>query len=509
MSKKSIYLLLIFILFINCNGTIIKGAEVQTQQTVSSNQAIVSTSTVGDDLFLFVRSPKGTLENVTYQIGTSLCKNTKAEPISQLDVAMKTLVLVDNSFSISQANRSKTKEMLLELIAEKKDNELVRIATFNNQVHYLTDYLSDYTELKKAIQSMQYCDQETYLTDVLYTLLDNDFADAQEDYNRIIVISDGVDNKALGYTKEELYAKLDEKSIPIYTFGCSDGTNNEELKNLFAVSRMSQAKYYLMDEMKDMAVPVQEMAEDRKIIRLRVLPDADLMDGSIKNSKLTFTEDGQEYSLTADVLMPFKVKEEAPTPTVTAPPIVSETPEVPEVTKEEQDYTYIIYIVAAGVVIVIIAAVIFAFMKKRKNQRAFETIAAEDPPACEEEDFEEPTEVAVEEADMTCRIWNEPLRKTLVLTDINAPAKTFQVPLLDNVIIGRSSKHANLVIDYDKSVSAKHCEIEMRPGNKVFIIDLESSNGTFVNGNRVLTETEISSGVVIKLGRVEFKLEIR
>lgn len=504
MFRKKLYLLVMCILVTSLSSPIVKASAVQNKEAVKEDCSIVSTSTVDDQIYLFVKSPKAEMEKVNYQIGTSLCDQTKAEPVNTLDPAMKTLVLIDNSFSISKANRSKIKSMLLELISEKKDNELVRIATFNDKVQYLTDYISDYTELKKVIQCLQYKDQETYLTDVLYSILDTDFKEKQESYNRIIIISDGVDNKALGYTKDELYTKVQEKSIPVYTFGCSDGNNNEQLKNLFAISRFSKAKYFEMNQIKDTGKPVAELSKDRQIVRLCVTPKADLMDGSTKNSKLTFTVAGKEYSLTEDVQMPFKVKAEPKSTEVTS--VVEKEVEEPE----KVDHPYIYIIAVGGVaIVVIIGTVIFMLLKRRKNQRAFEAVSNEGVPEYEEDDFEEPTEVAVPDEEKTCRIWNEPMRKTLILTDLNSPAKTFQVPLIDSVIVGRSSRNANLVIDYDRSISAKHCEIQVRPGNKMYMIDLGSSNGTFVNGNRVLTEVEIASGMIIKLGRVEFKLEVR
>ena len=338
-------------------------------------------------------------------------------------------------------------------------------------------------------------------------MLDTDFKEEVKDFNRIIVISDGVDNKALGYTKEELYTKLDEKSIPVYAFGCSDGKNNEQLKNMFALSRVSYGNYYLMNDIQDISIPVQEMAMDRKIIRLQVTPNASLLDGSIKNSQLTFKQEGTEYTLTTDVLMPFKVKKEVEVPKsineeTKQEPVVEEVPE-----EKNKVSTYLICIIVAVVSIGATATTLVIVLKKKKEKNSFETITNHVVVESEEEDLEEPTEIAEEE--MTCRIWSEPTRKILVLTDMNAPSKTFQVPMIDSVIIGRSCKKCNLVIDYDKSISAQHCEIEIRPGNKLFIVDLQSSNGTYINDNRVLTETEISSGAIIKLGRLEFKLEIR
>ena len=57
----------------------------------------------------------------------------------------------------------------------------------------------------------------------------------------------------------------------------------------------------------------------------------------------------------------------------------------------------------------------------------------------------------------------------------------------------------------DASVSSHHCEIHLR-GHEVFIRDLNSTNGTFINDSRI-TESVLNPGQVLKLGQVELKLE--
>jgi pSer/pThr/pTyr-binding forkhead associated (FHA) protein len=52
----------------------------------------------------------------------------------------------------------------------------------------------------------------------------------------------------------------------------------------------------------------------------------------------------------------------------------------------------------------------------------------------------------------------------------------------------------------DKTVSRRHA-IVMQRGERVRLLDDRSSNGTFVNGRRVL-EAELSDGDVVLLGRV-------
>lgn len=95
----------------------------------------------------------------------------------------------------------------------------------------------------------------------------------------------------------------------------------------------------------------------------------------------------------------------------------------------------------------------------------------------------------------------------LCLSDKMNPEKTFRVPLRETVIIGRRAGEATLVIDYDKSVSGRHCQVRERDG-RVFVEDLQSANGTMVDGMRILSETEIVSGSVLTLGRVELKVDI-
>ena len=141
------------------------------------------------------------------------------------------------------------------------------------------------------MDSIAYQDQETYLTDVLYDLLSAEYIqDARDVYHRIIVISDGVDNKSLGYTKDELYALLKSSPVPIYTIGCVNGNNNEELENMFALSRMTYVDYFLLDEVEEILSLTEALKADREIYRLTIVPPAEMMDGSRKNVKITLSD---------------------------------------------------------------------------------------------------------------------------------------------------------------------------------------------------------------------------
>ena len=67
----------------------------------------------------------------------------------------------------------------------------------------------------------------------------------------------------------------------------------------------------------------------------------------------------------------------------------------------------------------------------------------------------------------------------------------------DEITIGRGSKN-NIVIR-DNEVSRDHCRLVRLAGNYE-VHDLNSSNGTFVNGQRVVTPWLLQTGVLIELG---------
>lgn len=57
----------------------------------------------------------------------------------------------------------------------------------------------------------------------------------------------------------------------------------------------------------------------------------------------------------------------------------------------------------------------------------------------------------------------------------------------------------------EPSVSSHHCEILIR-GKDIVVRDLQSTNGTFINGEPV-TEAVLKPGQILRLGAVELRLE--
>lgn len=88
-----------------------------------------------------------------------------------------------------------------------------------------------------------------------------------------------------------------------------------------------------------------------------------------------------------------------------------------------------------------------------------------------------------------------------------APAEELRgvkVPLVEGAnTIGRVSPPSSIKLDGTK-VSKKHCSVKVS-GEKVFLEDLQSSNGVYVNGKKV-TSVDLKTGDRMVIG--DFTLEL-
>jgi FHA domain len=82
--------------------------------------------------------------------------------------------------------------------------------------------------------------------------------------------------------------------------------------------------------------------------------------------------------------------------------------------------------------------------------------------------------------------------------------KGTKIDVQTSVVLGRDAD-SSVRLDGDDYASARHARIETRPDG-VWVEDLNSTNGTFVNGERVTAE-RLNPGDVVRVGQTELQLE--
>jgi pSer/pThr/pTyr-binding forkhead associated (FHA) protein len=90
----------------------------------------------------------------------------------------------------------------------------------------------------------------------------------------------------------------------------------------------------------------------------------------------------------------------------------------------------------------------------------------------------------------------------LVVLSAGLAGRTHELKV-DKTTIGRVEDNTFQIAE--PSVSSHHCEILLQ-GKEVVIKDLNSTNGTYINGEKIL-EGVLKPGQVLRLGQIELRLE--
>ncbi len=91
----------------------------------------------------------------------------------------------------------------------------------------------------------------------------------------------------------------------------------------------------------------------------------------------------------------------------------------------------------------------------------------------------------------------------LVLLSEGLTGRSYELKV-EKTTVGRVSDNAFEIPE--ASVSSHHAEIILR-GSEVIVHDLNSTNGTFINGQQITGEASLKPGQILRLGTIEMRLE--
>jgi len=460
-----------------------------------------------------------------------------------MNVTAQTLVLIDNSLSVSKVNREISKLTLKYLFTHTPEKRAYCFMPFSHDFEYIQNYTSDYVALEDMADRLEYENKETSITDVLTKVLDewerSDFA-----CRDIVIITDGLEEESINYEKEELYYLLEHNSYPVYVI-CLDQENNKEVvKNLSAICRLSRGKL-LHTEFEGSDAEVEKTLSEQLLKEMNAYAETNWavyedevpeinnnISNENENGEEKETEKNIEGTIGNEITEVIKVDN----------PLINgysdnsdEAGVLYEISNDEIIGSPVSYAVTGVIVftvlvgIFLIACVIIRHKRKlaredeeykrliRRKMNEGQSLEGsfEDIPgmSCARRQFNQNkgeddvgqtvalvNRVNHEAPDTETRLLFADLPSgEITFEDANDPSKYFKIPAGNRIVLGRLNSHCDIAFEYDDSVSSKHCEIYVRD-NDWFVKDLESSNGTWVNGEKVYTEKKLLSGDLLQLG---------
>ena len=534
----------------------------------ANEAAVVEHVTAGQEIALYVKGAPESWDEITCQVGTNAATVESTQKVSETAESVRTLILWDNSLSVMKKYGEDIKSILIDVVANRAPNEKFAIATIDEAVTLVTDYTDDYTVLKQTIEAIEGENKDAYIIENVYEAVLSLNAVGDCGYKRIILISDGMDATEIGYSKEELNTLLSQTPYPIYTIGVLSKDRQQELQDMFALSRTTYADYFYLNEIDDTMDVIRGFSADYGLLQVKISVPAELRDGSTQNSQLTIAGGSDSYVATSLVTLPFAESEGGET----VPEETAGTTEEPAVTEEEPSDDRetsagaeepsiagipLKWILIGGgallVVIVIVVILVVSGKKKKKsasgndyarldqqirNERSGSTpqpqaaqpirpVQARPAPAQPVQPARvQPAQVPPVQTAQKTQMMNtgnaqQTGRETnflfsgaaapahrVVLTNVQDAVKSYQCGMADKIVIGRDPAGCSLVLE-DSAVSGRHCEIGLS-GTTFYVKDLGSSNGTFINGCRINPNvmTEIRTGCTMKLGRIDYRVTV-
>jgi len=462
-----------------------------------------------------------------------------------------------------QKSGTDIQDILVDAVANRAPGEVFAIATIEDDTTYLSDYTDDYASLKLIIGGVTGEDKDAYIIEYLYKAIEsfNNMDDCG--YKRIILISDGVDAMEIGYSRSELDDLIKKTPYPIYTIGVKN-SNEEELQDMFSLSRSTGVGYFYLEEIEEPLEVVQELSGDYSMSQIKVTIPEEMRDGSVKNTQLSIVSGTDTISVQTEVTLPFLVKGEDSaneTGDAAVDTSVSEnnvSGNGTEVVEGEEGKTIVLFGkelplmlvigIAGGVVLLIVAVIAVIIVSKKKKQEqenpdnSYQILDQKlknernstnadgvaprpatpnvqvprpaDNPMLNGGSIQQQATPFTGKSSGTQMLFDGPVAPAMsasvvqhrvVLTNVKDSVMTYQCGVKDKIIIGRNPVGCNIAITTDNAVSERHCEISVS-GGKFYVKDLGSSNGTMVDSVKISAPTEVKTGCVLKLGREEYRL---
>ena len=461
-------------------------------------------------------------ENLKIFLGDGEYKAQKVSTFESTKEGISYLVLVDVSGSVTKADIEAAKEILTGIVELKKEEDNLAIIEIKNEI-IPTEFISEKEALLEQIQNIQRTKEDTNLYLAVregLKLLGEE--DACHQKKCMLILSDGMDDQKNGILFEDVRDSIKNGNIPVSTLAMpvNGTTKGEEAPDKVLKSFTDNAAGGIHVRMEDTEMTNEDIAKALSdFAHGGVVAEISLegfeSNGSNVELNVAMESDAENIQGDSCTISSYEIA------AVLVEEVEVTEPEVVEEPVEEGFTDVYLWGIIAGVVVLSIAAIIL-LGKKKKEENAdnkegsnvtADVTGEEKKEESEEENQTEKkqhkqnvndTETAGEEkSDIVPELIE--VIPVVSLTEIGLNAyRVLQKELRDTITIGRR-KNVDIVINDDMQVSGYHCELIREAGN-LYVRDLESTNGTYLNGVPVQGKVQIRQEDILFIGSYEYRI---
>lgn len=452
-------------------------------------------------------------DNLRVTLGADPVRVRSLLPFSESGEGMAYLFLVDISKSLGKKEFAGIRDSLAQWIDQMGDRDRVSLVAFGEDIEVLSEFERSRTEVLEAVSGLAPTDNLTQLNRAILRSLEigRRVDDNLPPRRAVILVSDGMDDTRGGATREEVLRALQSQGIPLWAVGFYSGklTDSKKagLSSLGEMARISGGDVFLVEGKNGFSgafASLRERLLGTYVARLDCsgVPgsgEAFRLQAVLSQGGRAFTDGRDVRFLRAVALMPPQGEPGSgqgdgndSEETLVTDGESSQTVEEQSSPTGESDSPAKGFplAVAAGAILILGGG--FFFMKGRSRKQE-----TGDNPCPTAPDIRDEVKSHVS---MTVGI---PLR----LVAVRGPQKgeSFDLNVDRSLSVGRAQKGNQLVLKGDLGISGRHLEIFQQEGS-LFVRDLRSTNGTFVNGVRIQGAYMVQQDDLLLLGGTELRV---
>ncbi len=451
-------------------------------------------------------------DNLRVTLGAEPANLASFQSFGDSREGMAVLFLVDISRSLKAKEFAGIRTAMSDWIQDMKIADRVSVIAFGEEIEILSEFEQGRDRSLGAVQNLKPTDNHTQLHRAILSGLEvGRRVDLDLPARRVVVlVSDGMDDTRGGATRGEVLRELEERGIPLWAIGFHSGklteAKREGLSGLGEMARISGGDAFLVSGNGGFAGAFEALR-----VRLdgsyvgRVDSFGVLETGEPVRLQAVLARNGRAFTDGRDVrlfkaLMPVAAPQVTPVESPDEPVAdLQEAETSPEGGDKKAGFPYLP--VAGGFITLALGLFFFRPFSRRSRE---DDVPGE---AFTEKENPEAETVSASTGVVPAAPQSSGMSVKLEVVRGSRKGETLELTVDRAVSVGRSRKGNQLIMEGDLGISGRHLEFYLEQ-DRLFVRDLGSTNGTFVNGVRIQAAQRIQKDDLILVGGTELRVLI-
>ena len=457
----------------------------------------------------------------TIQIGNETLEVQDVTTVKAMGEGMTYVCIVDNSGSLDEMRAEQIRTFLTELNQNKEDTDSICLILAGSEIKQ-SAYQTDAAAIQKEIDAIQPEDAWTNLYKGIDVAVQS-LASAKEAHNKkcIVILSDGAEESENGITIGEAYDHIEESHVPVYTVALiSDKTELERAKLLGSFARRSGGGKHFTPfvdgtTMEQVSAAIRSDMEQGTVLTVSV--DALQEQGQSQTLEVTCQTKTAIYrDMVTDVDRAWISHAQEATGMDAESPEEIVTATATEAGTQNTEHSPVSPLLIGGLAGIVVLVIVLVILLLRRRHAAEECEAemniknnTQESPPVEQKNVQEEGKsktAAVPDNQKQEKRVSETFHIQMVRLG-NEKDGEIEFDIQDSVTIGRGGQ-SGIKLAKDALLSGEHCRLT-RNDSRLYLEDLQSTNGTYVNGVPIRQPMKLEQDDVILIGSYEYRIRYK